>query len=117
VTAVCRFRAGPGRERDAAEAWGFELKYYFHRGVGDTPPQVTYVSGVYTCRGTIITTHPGDAGNVVEFGPGGWDLDFCADAERRAALRQSYRDWQGPRFDGGSHGGAGWTWLGKARYG
>ena len=27
VTAIARFRGGPGREQEAAEAWAFELTY------------------------------------------------------------------------------------------
>jgi hypothetical protein len=53
------FTGGPGREREAAEAWAFEMKAYFKRGVGEQP-QVTYANGTYTVIGLIQTTHPGD---------------------------------------------------------
>jgi hypothetical protein len=59
VTAVTRFRGGPGREAEAAEAWAFELTYYFTRGVSE-PPTVSYANGVYTCTGLMQTTYPGD---------------------------------------------------------
>lgn len=52
--------AGPaGQEREAAEAWAFEMKNYFLRGVGE-PPVVTWKDGVYTVTGLISTTHPAD---------------------------------------------------------
>ena len=59
VCAGARFTGGPGREREAAEAWAFEMKAYFKRGVGE-PPVVTYANGTYTVIGLIQTTHPGD---------------------------------------------------------
>lgn len=59
VLAGTRFTGTPGREREAAEAWAFEMKAYFHRGVGEQP-QVTYDHGTYTVIGLIQTTHPGD---------------------------------------------------------
>jgi hypothetical protein len=59
VRAGVRFTGRPGREREAAEAWAFEMKAYFKRGVRE-PPQVTYAGGVYTVIGLIQTTHPGD---------------------------------------------------------
>lgn len=59
VLAGARFTGTPGREREAAEAWAFEMKAYFHRGVGEQP-QVTYDHGTYTVIGLIQTTHPGD---------------------------------------------------------
>jgi hypothetical protein len=59
VNAGARFTGGPGREQEAAEAWAFEMKAYFKRGVGEQP-RVTYASGVYTVIGLIQTTHPGD---------------------------------------------------------
>jgi hypothetical protein len=59
VRAAARFAGVPGREQDAAEAWAFEMKAYFKRGVGE-PPAVTYAGGVYTVIGLIQTTHPGD---------------------------------------------------------
>lgn len=113
VTAVCRFRGGPGRHADAALAWGFELVYYFLRGVGETPPVVQYFpdgpgTGVYVATGPMTTTHPGDTGDPVEFdkhGPG-WDLDFVSAADRRARLRDLYA--RSPfRFDGQPPGGGG----------
>lgn len=90
VIAVTRFRGGPGREREAAEAWAFELTYYFKRGIGE-PPQVTYADGVYTCRGIMQTTHPGDRDvTVFDEGTPPWDLDFGVDEGRRARLRELY---------------------------
>ena len=59
VLASAQFTGAPGREQAAAEAWAFEMKVYFHRGVGE-PPVVTYDGGVYTVTGLIQTTHPGD---------------------------------------------------------
>lgn len=59
LRAGARFAGGPGREREAAEAWAFEMKVYFKRGVGEQP-HVTYENGVYTVTGLIQTTHPGD---------------------------------------------------------
>jgi hypothetical protein len=59
VHAGAMFTGGPGREREAAEAWAFELKVYFKRGVREQPA-VTYEHGVYTVVGLIQTTHPGD---------------------------------------------------------
>lgn len=59
VNAGARFTGSPGREREAAEAWAFEMKAYFKRGVGEQPV-VTYAGGVYTVVGLIQTTHPGD---------------------------------------------------------
>jgi hypothetical protein len=59
VNAGVRFTGGPGREREAAEAWAFEMKAYFKRGTGEQPV-VTYAGGVYTVIGLIQTTHPGD---------------------------------------------------------
>lgn len=59
VRAGARFVGGPGREQEAAEAWAFELKVYFKRGVGEQP-QVTYANGIYTVIGLIQTTHPSD---------------------------------------------------------
>jgi hypothetical protein len=71
VLARCWFRGGPGREADAAKAWGWELSTYFKRGVGE-PPEVTYEDGVYTVTGLMQTTYPygGDIpgpDGVVEF--------------------------------------------------
>lgn len=59
VLAGARFSGGPGREREAAEAWAFELKAYFKRGVGEQP-EVIFADGVYTVTGLMQTTHPGD---------------------------------------------------------
>lgn len=53
------FWGDPGREQEAAEAWAFEMKVYFKRGVGE-PPVVEYEDGGYTVTGLITTTHPGD---------------------------------------------------------
>lgn len=60
VLASAQFTGPPGQDREAAEAWAFEMKAYFHRGVGEQPV-VTYQGGVYTVTGLIQTTHPGDA--------------------------------------------------------
>ena len=103
VTAVVRFRAGPGREREAAEAWAFELTYYFLRGVGEQP-QVTYAGGVYTCTGLMTTSHPGDADDVTVFESTA-DLDFCMAPDRQKLLRDLYP--ARGRFDGRSEGSAG----------
>ena len=59
VLARAQFTGPPGQQQEAAEAWAFEMKAYFHRGVGE-PPVVTYEGGVYTVTGLIQTTHPGD---------------------------------------------------------
>lgn len=59
VLAGARFTGGPGREQEAAEAWAFEMKAYFHRGVGEQP-RVEYAHGTYSVTGLITTTHPGD---------------------------------------------------------
>jgi hypothetical protein len=59
VLARTQFTGPPGQEQEAAEAWAFEMKAYFHRGVGE-PPVVAYEGGVYTVTGLIQTTHPGD---------------------------------------------------------
>jgi hypothetical protein len=101
VTAVIRFRGGPGREREAAEAWAFELTYYFTRGVGE-PPQVTWADGIYTCTGLMQTTHPGDLEPVTDFGEAVL-LDPVFWPARERHLRELY-----PRrplwFDGRDHG-------------
>lgn len=60
VLAGARFRGGPGREEEARKAWAFEMKAYFHRGVGEPPVVTSYDGGVYTVIGLITTTHPGD---------------------------------------------------------
>jgi hypothetical protein len=60
VLAGARFSGGPGREDEAREAWAFEMKAYFHRGVGEPPVITSYDGGVYTVIGLITTTHPGD---------------------------------------------------------
>lgn len=59
VRAGARFTGTPGRKREAAEAWAFEMKAYFRRGTGE-PPEVTYANGTYTVVGLITTTHPAD---------------------------------------------------------
>lgn len=59
LPASAQFTGPPGREREAAEAWAFEMKAYFTRGVGEQPA-VTYEGGTYTVTGLITTTHPGD---------------------------------------------------------
>lgn len=102
VTAIARFRAGPGREAEAAEAWAFELTYYFTRGVGE-PPAVSYENGVYTCTGLIQTTHPGDR-EITDFtSDGAWPLDWGMSEGRQEMLRGHYPDraiW----YDGRDHG-------------
>ena len=104
VTAIARFRGGPGREQEAAEAWAFELTYYFTRAVGEQP-EVTYEDGVYTCTGLMQTTHPGDRSPVTVFDAVAepWDLDFCLDPDRRERLRELYRK-RGIWYDGRDHG-------------
>lgn len=102
VTAIARFRGVPGREAEAAEAWAFELVYYFTRGIGE-PPAVDYADGIYTCTGIMQTTNPGD-GPVTDFTRDEpWSLDFGRDPDRAARLRELYarRDtW----YDGRDHG-------------
>jgi hypothetical protein len=69
LLAGARFTGGPGREQEAAQAWAFEMKAYFLRGVGESP-RVDYTNGVYEVTGLITTTHPGDrpdASGVVWF--------------------------------------------------
>jgi hypothetical protein len=103
VIAVTRFRGTPGREQEAAEAWAFELTYYFLRGIGE-PPQVTYQDGIYTCRGIMQTTHPGDRDvTVFDEGTEPWDLDFGVNQDRRARLRELYLR-SDHFFDGRDHG-------------
>jgi hypothetical protein len=104
VTAVMEFRGGPGREAEAAEAWAFELTYYFTRGVGE-PPLVSYdeAAGIYTCTGLIQTTHPGDGAVIREF----WDdirprLDSILAEGRQRHLRELYPR-RGIWFDGRDH--------------
>jgi hypothetical protein len=102
TTAVMRFTGGPGREKDAALAWGFELKYYFTRGVDDDPPAVTYKDGVYTCAGTMTTSHPADRHPVTEFNKDMDDiapLNFILNPERMAGLRELYPR-RSMKFDG-----------------
>jgi hypothetical protein len=103
VTAVARFRGGPGREAEAAEAWAFEMVYYFTRAVGE-PPRVEYADGVYTCTGLMQTTHPGDRSPVTVFDSKSepWDLDFCADPARQERVRELYPR-RGIWFDGRDH--------------
>jgi hypothetical protein len=101
VTAVMRFRGGPGREDDAARAWAFELTYYFTRGTGE-PPQVTWADGVYTVTGLMQTTHPYDQ-PVTLFNrdePG--SLDFTLEPGRSELLRGLYSR-RGIWFDGRDH--------------
>lgn len=95
VTAITRFRGSPGREQEAAEAWAFELTYYFKRGVGEAPV-VTWKDGIYTCTGLMTTTHPGDIGSPVVFdgvadvNETSWSLDFARDPGRKERLRELY---------------------------
>jgi hypothetical protein len=99
VEAVTQFRGGPGREQEAAEAWAFELTYYFARGVGEAP-QVTYGDGIYTCTGLMTATHPGDTAPITWFDKGRpWDLDFVVDPERRQLLRKLHAECTA-RWDG-----------------
>lgn len=102
VTAVVRFTGAPGREREAAEAWAFELTYYFTRGVGEAP-RVSYENGIYTCSGLIQTTHTQDCFPVTDFCQDEpWSLSFCLDKDRRATLRELYAH-SGIWFDGRDH--------------
>jgi hypothetical protein len=94
VTAVMCFRAGPGRETEAAEAWAFELTYYFMRRAGEQPA-VTYAGGVYTVTGLMTTSHPFDTGGTVTFSGEPASLDFCVSPARREYLRGLYC---GPEF-------------------
>lgn len=98
VIAVARFSGGPGRKAEAAEAWAFELTYYFLRRVGEQP-QVSYENGVYTCTGLMTTTHPGDTSPVTVFDATAepWKLDYSTNSERRKHLRALYK---GPRWGG-----------------
>lgn len=91
VIAVMRFWGEPGREREAAEAWAFELKYYFMRRVGEQP-QVTYEDGMYVVLGLMTTSHPGDSA-VTHFTPV-FHLD-SSDSVRRKYLMELY---DGPRW-------------------
>jgi hypothetical protein len=98
ITAICQFRGAPGREREAALAWAFELTYYFLRGVGEAPV-VTYAGGIYTCTGLMTTTHPFDR-DPTWFDKGSpWDLDYNTNSERAKTLRELY-DQGGQRWDG-----------------
>lgn len=102
VTAIARFRGGPGRGAEAAEAWAFELTYYFTRGVGE-PPQVTYEQGIYTCTGIMQTAHPDDHA-VTDFTPDEpWSPGFAADPDRQKLLREMYPG-RGIWYDGRDHG-------------
>jgi hypothetical protein len=100
VIAILRFYGGPGRERDAAEAWAFEITYYFLRGVGEQPA-VEYSGGIYTASGMMTTTHPGDHA-VTNFTPSGTalSLDAALNPRRRTMLREIYAGRRGWRFDG-----------------
>jgi hypothetical protein len=102
VLGVFRFRGEPGREKDAAEAWAFELTYYFLRAVGEAP-QVEYQGGVYTCTGLMTTTHPADTAPVTIFNrhaePS--DLNWVLSPWRQERLRELHdRRPQQLRFDG-----------------
>lgn len=102
VTAIARFRGGPGREGEAAEAWAFELTYYFTRGTGE-PPAVSYADGIYTVTGLMQTTHPGDR-EVTDFTSGEpWSLDFGLNPDRQRTLREMYAG-RGIWYDGRDHG-------------
>lgn len=103
VTAVLRFHDGPGLEQLAADAWAFELTYYFTRGVGERP-RVEYEDGVYTVTGLMQTTHPGDHGPVVDFGGGGNSPGWIMSESRQKTLRDLYRG-RPVYFDGRDHGG------------
>jgi hypothetical protein len=102
VTAIARFRGGPGRGREAAQAWAFELTYYFTRGTGE-PPLVTYENGTYTCTGLMQTTHPDDR-EITDFTrEGPWSLDFVLNPGREKRLREMYPQ-RGIWYDGRDHG-------------
>lgn len=95
VIAVCRFRGAPGRERQAAEAWAFELKYYFGRRVGEQP-QVVYEDGIYTVTGLMSTSHPHDTDpTIFDASAEPWSLDFSFKEDRRKSLIAMYN---GPRW-------------------
>lgn len=101
VTAIARFRGGPGREQEAAEAWAFELTYYFTRCTGE-PPTVSYADGIYTCTGIMQTTHPGDR-EITDFTPDEpWWLDYNLNLGRQRSLREHYPD-RGVWYDGRDH--------------
>lgn len=106
VTAVCWFKGGPGREREAAEAWAFELTYYFARGVGEQP-KVSYdeTTMLYECSGLMTTTHPLDKSPVTEFTfiSEPWDLDFSSSSERRKTVRELHA-MRSRWWDGRGHG-------------
>lgn len=100
VIAVCRFSGEPGREQEAAEAWAFDLTYFFLRGVGEAPA-VEYQNGIYTVRGLMTTTHLGDRAPVTSFNHGGLaSLDFILAPARVESLREMYPRTAAYRFDG-----------------
>jgi hypothetical protein len=103
VIAIMRFYGGPGRERDAAEAWAFEITYYYLRSVGEQPA-VEYTDGVYTVSGMMTTTHPCDRA-VTDFCPSGTAirLDDALAPSRRTKLRTIYPSRCTWRFDGRDH--------------
>jgi hypothetical protein len=102
VIAVARIAGPPGREADAAEAWAFELTYYFTRGVGE-PPAVSYADSIYTVTGLIQTTHPHDQPVSYFTQDEPWQLDFSFQDHRRLTLRELY-ERRGIWFDGRDHG-------------
>lgn len=100
VIAIMRFYGEPGRERDAAEAWAFEITYYYLRCVGEQPA-VVYQNGIYTVSGMMTTTHPGDRAET-DFCPSGTaiSLDDALTPSRRTKLRAIYPARASWRFDG-----------------
>jgi hypothetical protein len=104
VTAVARFRAGPGREQQAAQAWAAELTWCFARGTGEEPA-VRYDpdEGIYTVTGTIRTTYPFDEA-VTCFTPAGPPpgLSWILDPARQQALRDAWSR-RAAWFDGHDH--------------
>ena len=103
VTAVMQFRGEPEQEARAAEAWAFDLTYYFTRGVGEAP-SVSYENGIYTVTGLIQTTHPGDPDTCDRWcGETKPTIDFILSPERQASLRDLYSR-RGIYFDGRDRG-------------
>lgn len=105
VIAVYRFSGGPGRETEAAEAWAFEITYFFLRGVGEQPI-VAYADRVYTVSGLMTTTYPYDRAPETVLGPSTPPgLDWVGNPDRRRLLREIYASREHWRFDGRDGGG------------
>lgn len=99
VTAILQFTGPPGMEAEAADAWAFELTYFFTRGVGEAPV-VEYENGVYTVSGPIQTTHPHDPDPARFTQEPPWSLAGSMEEGRRKDLRELYGRREGVRFDG-----------------